>query len=86
MMGIENKEKMFSFMMDMCCTGMSEEEKAKMKERMESCCTKMAAMMPQFKNMCKDMPEGFKSCCMQKDFFDFMKHCFSKAKRDTTKA
>jgi hypothetical protein len=86
MMGIENKEKMFSFMMDMCCTGMSEEEKTKMKERMESCCTKMAAMMPQLRNMCKDMPGGFKSCCGQKDFSEFMKHCFAGAEKDKPKA
>jgi hypothetical protein len=43
-----DKEKMMGFMMDMCCTGMSEEEREKMKEmckgmagKFPSCCKKM---------------------------------------------
>ena len=77
-----NKEKMFGLMMEMCCQGMSEEEKAKMKERMESCFKHMAAIMLQFKDICKVKPEGFKSCCQQKDFSVCMKHCFAGNEKD----
>jgi len=75
MMDQENKEKMFSLMMDTCCKGMSEEDKSKMKEQMQACCRNMASMMSQFKDMCKGMPVGFKSCCGQMDFSEFTKGC-----------
>ncbi|HVN72505.1 MAG TPA: hypothetical protein VMU10_10845 [Desulfomonilia bacterium] len=78
MMDKAGKEKMFGFMMDMCCKGMSEEDKSKMKEQMEASCKNMASMMSQFKVMCKDIPEGFTSCCGRQDFSQFMKGCFGK--------
>ncbi len=85
MMNMENRDKMIGFMMDMCCTGMTEENKQKVKEKMEACCKNIATMMPQFKDMFKDMPEGFKSCCGQKDFAEFFKHCFAGAEKGETK-
>jgi hypothetical protein len=75
MMDKENKEKMFGLMMDMCCKGMPEEDKLKMKEQMQACCKNMASMMSQFKDMCKGMPEGIKSCFGQRDFSEFTKGC-----------
>jgi hypothetical protein len=75
MMDNAGKEKMFGLMMDMCCKGMSEEDKSKMKEQMLSCCKNMASMMSQFKDMFKGMPEGFKSGCSRTDFSEFMKDC-----------
>ena len=36
MMDNAEKEKMFGIMMDMCCKGMSDQDKSKMKEQMES--------------------------------------------------
>ena len=75
MMDNAGKEKMFGLMMDMCCKGMSEEDKSKMKEQMLSCCKNMASMMSQFKDLCKGMPEGFKSYCSRTDFSEFMKDC-----------
>lgn len=82
MMDKTSREKMFGVMMEMCCQGMSEEEKSKMKEQMQACCKNMVSMMSQFKDMCKDKPEGFKSCCQQKDFFVCMKHCFAGTDKD----
>jgi hypothetical protein len=70
-----DKEKMFGFIMDMCCKGMSEEDKSKMREQMQTCCRDMASLMPRFKDMCKGMPEGVKSCCSKTDFSQFMKGC-----------
>lgn len=75
MMDNVGKEKMFGFMIDMCCKGMSEEDRSKMKEQMEACCKNMASMMSQFKDMCKGMPEGFKACCGRMDFSEFTKGC-----------
>jgi hypothetical protein len=75
MMDKSDREKMFGFIKDICCKGMTEEDKTKMKERMEACCKNMASMIPRFKDMYKDMPEGFKSCCGQMDFSEFMKDC-----------
>jgi hypothetical protein len=80
------KEKMFGLMMDMCCKGMSEEDKSKMKEQMHSCCKNMASMMSQFKDMCKGMPEGIKSCCPQMDFTAFMRGCCTGADKEKSKA
>lgn len=86
MMNMENRDKMIGFMMDMCCAGMTGENKQAMKEKMEACCKNMATMMPQFKDMLKDMPEGFKSCCGHKDFAEFMKQCFADVEKAGTKA
>ena len=82
MMDKAGKEKMFGLMMDMCCKGMSEEDRSKMKEQMEACCKNMASMMSQFKGM----PEGFKACCGQMDFSAFMKDCCTGADSDKAKA
>lgn len=71
----ENKKTMLENMMAMCCTGMSEKEKQEVKDLMESCCKNMVGMMPKLKDMFKEMPERFKSCCMTKDFSKFMNHC-----------
>ena len=84
-MNMENRDKMIGFMMDMCCAGMTEEKKQKTKDKIEACCKNMATMMPQFKDMLKDMPEGFKSCCGQ-DFAEFMKQCFADVEKAGTKA
>jgi hypothetical protein len=46
-----------------------------MKEQMQACCKNMASTMSQFKDMCKNMPEGVKSCCGQMDFSEFTKGC-----------
>ena len=86
MMNKENKEKMFGLMMDMCCKGMPEEDKSKMKEQMEACCKNMASMMSQFKDMCKGRPEGIKSCCGQTDFSKFTKGCCGTQGSENTKA
>jgi hypothetical protein len=86
MMDKKSREKMFGVMMEMCCKGISEEEKAKMKERMESCCKHMTATMLQFKDICKVKPEGFKSCYLEKDFSELMKHCFSGTEKDKIQA
>ena len=81
-----NKEKMFGLMMDMCCKGMPEGDKSKMKEQMEACCKNMASMISQFKDMCKGMPEGIKSCCGQTDFSKFTKDCCGTQGSEKTKA
>jgi hypothetical protein len=75
MMDKTDKEKMLGFMMDMCSKGMSDQDKSKMKEQMEACCKNMESMMSPFKDMCKGMPEGFKSCCGQMVFSEFTKGC-----------
>ena len=80
------REKMFGHMMDMCCKGISEEDKSKMKEQMEACCKNMASMTSQFKDMCKGMPEGFKSCCGRMDFSEFMKGCCGEEGSEKAKA
>ena len=86
MMDQENSEKMFGLMMDMCCKGMSGHDKSKVKEQMQACCRNMEAMMPQFKDMCKGMPEGFKSCCGRMDFSEFTKGCCGEPDREKAKA
>jgi hypothetical protein len=86
MMDNAGKEKMFGLMMDMCCKGMSDQDKSKMKEQMLSCCKNMASMKSQFKDMCKDMPEGLKSCCGQMDFSEFTKGCCGGTDSEKTKA
>jgi hypothetical protein len=86
MMDKAGMEKMFGLMMDMCCKGMPEEDKAKMNERMESCCKNMVSMMPPFKDMCKDFPDGFKPCCGQMGFSELMKGCCGETERDKAKA
>ena len=52
-----NREKIFGFMMDMCCTGMPDEEKQKMKDM----CKNMAG---QFPACCrnKDVSSFMKQC------------------------
>jgi hypothetical protein len=86
MMDNAGKEKIFGFMMDTCCKGMSEEDKSKMKEQMLSCCKDMASTMSQFKDMCKGMPEGFKSCCGRIDITEFMKGCCGGVDKEKAKA
>jgi hypothetical protein len=70
-----DKEKMVGLMVEMCCKGMSEEDRSKMKEHMQACGKNMASMVSRFKDMCKDMPEGLKSCCGKMDFSGFTKGC-----------
>lgn len=43
-----DREKLMGFMMDMCCKGMSEDEKQKMKDK----CKEMAGKLPE---CCKNM-------------------------------
>ena len=86
MMDNAGKEKMFGFMMDMCCKGMSEEDKSKMKEQMLSCCKDMASMMSQFKDMCTGIPEGSQSCCSGTDFSQFTKGCCGGEGNEKSKA
>jgi hypothetical protein len=80
------KEKMFSLMMGMCCKGMPEEVKSKIKEQMQKCCRDMASMMSQLKDMCQGMPERFKSCCGKTDFSQYMKVCFVGEDNEKSKA
>ncbi len=75
MMDKAEKERMFDLMMDRCCTGMSGEDKSKVKEQMLSCCRHMEAMLSRFKDRSKGKPEGFRSCCGRMDFSRFMKDC-----------
>jgi hypothetical protein len=86
MMDNADREKMFGLMMDICCKGMSDQDKSKMKEQMGACCKNMASMMSQFKDMCKGMPEGFKACCGQMDFSEFKKGCCGGESSEKAKA
>jgi hypothetical protein len=86
MMDNAGKEKMFGFMMDMCCKGMSEEDKSKMKKQVLSCCKNMASMMSQFKDLCKGIPEGSRSCCSGTDFSQFTKGCCGGESSEKAKA
>jgi hypothetical protein len=86
MMNKESREKMFGLMMDMCCKGISEDERQKMKGHMESCCSAMANVMPHIKDMFKGMHEGAAGCCGKMDFAAIMKHCPCCASPDSTKA
>jgi len=69
-----NTETMFENLMAGCCAGMSEKQLQEARGKMESCCRNMETMMPKLKDMFKEMPEGFKSCCRMKEFSAFMKH------------
>jgi len=52
-----DKEKMMGFMMDMCCRGMSEEDRQKVKHM----CKEMAG---QFPSCCRNMDvSSFMKCC-----------------------
>lgn len=77
-----DKEKMMSLMMDMCCKGMSAEDRTKTKERLETCFRNMAGMMPQMKDMCKGMPEAFRTCCEKMDFSSCTKGCSAGSAQD----
>jgi hypothetical protein len=85
MMDKAGKERMFGFMMDMCCKGMSEEDKTKMREQFLSRCKDTASVMSQLRNMCKGMPEGFNSCCSRMDFSGFTKGCCGGQRNEKSK-
>lgn len=86
MINKESREKMLGFMMDMCCKGISEDEKQKMKEQIDTCCSTMADIMPHMKDMMKGMHEGNAGCCGKMDFSAIMKHFPCCASPDSTKA
>jgi hypothetical protein len=86
MMDKADREKMFGLMMDMCCKGVPQEERQKMKEKMESCCSTMADAMPHMKDMLKGTHEGNAGCCEKLDFAAIMKHCPCCTTTDSSKA